>query len=145
MQVDDIFSPKSAWSPEQWQQQRGYTCQEANPSLNVNQTQKPEDALYQNKVTFQPTPNSKRCPRRSLIANLKLAVQADALHGLSSTIFHHFGRKAKDTIDYLMKKHNIKNGNSESSNPDISLAPTERNFPGNSGIPLCVFTSTSSI
>ena len=110
-QVDDIFSPKSAWSPEQWQQQRGYTCQEANPSLNVNQTQKPEDAPVPEQGDLPTHAQLKKMSKEKLIANLKLAVQA----GCSSRVKlgQYFGitlgRKAKDTIDYLMKKHNIKN------------------------------------
>jgi len=109
-EVDDIFSPESPWSRETWQKQRGYTSEEVTPSLNVNQEQKTEAVPVPEQDTIPTADQLKKMQSEKLIANLKRAVQA----GCSSRakIGQYFGitpgRKAKDAIDYLMRKHKLK-------------------------------------
>jgi hypothetical protein len=110
-QVDDIFSPKSAWSPEQWQQQREDTNRATLPGLNANQILGADAAPAPEHDTIPTAAQLKKMQREDLIANLMHAAQA----GCSSraAVGEYFGitshRKAKYAIDYVMKKHGINN------------------------------------
>lgn len=115
--VEEIFSPESPWSFEAWQGQTS-----AAPDSPIPDSQQQSDPKAPAGTSVPDcggtTPSQdalpsydqlKQMPRDEVVKYLKLPVAAK--HSSRSAIGAFYGltlRKAKDAIDYLMKKHNIK-------------------------------------
>ncbi len=120
--VEDIFSPESAWSFDAWQGQTSAATDQpfpdsqkladsrSTPEISSPQTLSDCGGTMPSQGALPDYDQLKLMPKDEVIKYLKLSVASQ--HSSRSAIGTFFGisqRKAKDAIDYLMKKNKLKN------------------------------------